>query len=118
MIRSLEKLLSHAHKGATARTVIFRSVDPKASFTDYTSFMAHHPLHEELGTARLDQLYRDYPADRYDLSEIAVMFRGLILWNCGLPAICKPIRTPRAAPFRKSASRCGLKAMRGCSVPT
>ena len=67
--RTLEKVLGHAHKGATAHTILFRSIYPKADFNAYRAFMALHPLHEELSEVRLRQLYRDYPADRYNLSD-------------------------------------------------
>lgn len=66
---SIEKLLSHAHKGATARTVLFRSVYPDASEDDYAAFMAKHPVSEFLSANRLSQLYRNYPADKYNLSD-------------------------------------------------
>jgi len=61
--------MSHAHKGATAHTVIFRSINPKGNFAEYVTFMRQHPLREELGQTRLAQLYRDYPLERYNLSD-------------------------------------------------
>jgi membrane peptidoglycan carboxypeptidase len=67
---AIEKLLSHAHKGATARTVIFRSLQPEASFADYAAFMARHPMSEALSQQRLQQLYDAYAADKYNLSEL------------------------------------------------
>ena len=65
----LEKLLSHAHKSATARTVIFRSVKPQADFDAYAAFMRQHPSSEDLSPTRLTKLYEDYPAEKYDIAD-------------------------------------------------
>jgi membrane peptidoglycan carboxypeptidase len=67
--QALEKLVTHSHKGATARTILFRSVAPQAGYEDYVAFMAQHPLRETLSDARLRQLYHDYPIERYSLSD-------------------------------------------------
>lgn len=64
-----EKLLAHAHKGATSRTVIFRSLHPEASFTDYVSFMVHHPVNERLMEPRLHQLYQAYAVNKFSLAD-------------------------------------------------
>ncbi|MBV8060851.1 MAG: transglycosylase domain-containing protein, partial [Alphaproteobacteria bacterium] len=66
---ALEKLLSHAHKGASAHTIIFRSVRPQASITEFADFMQRHPLKESLSNQRLAQLYHTYTADKYNLSD-------------------------------------------------
>lgn len=66
---AIEKLLTHAHKGATARTVIFRSLYPTATFTDYVSFMFRHPVSERLLEPRLQQLFSNYAPDKYNLSD-------------------------------------------------
>ncbi|HEU0118234.1 MAG TPA: glycosyl transferase family 51, partial [Alphaproteobacteria bacterium] len=65
----MEKVVGHSHKGATARTILFRSIRPQASYQEFAAFMAKHPLHEELSEARLEQLYHDYPIERYNLSD-------------------------------------------------
>lgn len=65
----LDKVMGRAHKGATAHTILFRSIYPKASFNEYMSFMALHPQHEPISEARLRQLYHDYPVERYNLSD-------------------------------------------------
>lgn len=82
---ALEKLLPRAHKGATARTILFRSIRPQASYTEYAQFMAKHPLSQELNDARLRQLYRDYPSDRYNLSDRGYIagLNPLELWLVG-----------------------------------
>lgn len=82
---ALEKLTERGHKGATARTILFRSTRPQASYADYVNFMEHHPLREELGEQRLAQLYHDYPLERYNLSDRAyiVGVNPLELWLVG-----------------------------------
>lgn len=66
---ALEKLITHAHKGASARTIIFRSVRPQADIADYARFMQQHPLKEPLSSQRLAQLYRTYTVEKYNLSD-------------------------------------------------
>ncbi len=65
---ALDKAASHAHKGATALTILFRSVRPKADFADYAAWMRRH-VTTELGPERLRKLYTDYPSERYNLSD-------------------------------------------------
>jgi membrane peptidoglycan carboxypeptidase len=82
---ALEKLVSHAHMGATARTVIFRTLRPKASFADYSAFMTQHPQHETLSQQRLEKLYRDYAVDKYSLADRGYIagVNPLELWLVG-----------------------------------
>ncbi|MDE2030107.1 MAG: transglycosylase domain-containing protein, partial [Alphaproteobacteria bacterium] len=61
--QSLEKMVSHAHKGAVARTVLFRSVRPHAGLTAYFNFMESHPLHASVSRAWLAKLYETYTPD-------------------------------------------------------
>jgi membrane peptidoglycan carboxypeptidase len=65
---ALEKITQHAHKGATARTILFRSIRPQASFDAYRAYMSKH-MTADFDEARLPGLYRDYPADRYNLAD-------------------------------------------------
>ena len=82
---AIQKLLGRAHKGATARTVIFRSLYPQAGFTDYVSFMVRYPVHETLYEPRLKQLYDSYSADKYNLSDRSYIagVNPLELWLVG-----------------------------------
>ena len=66
---ALDKLVAHAHKGATAHTVIFRSVKPQGSYDEYVAFMQRNPAREPLSEARLQKLYNDYPVTRYNLAD-------------------------------------------------
>jgi membrane peptidoglycan carboxypeptidase len=64
----LEKATSHARKGATARTVLFRSLRPKAGYADYAAYMTAH-MTEAFDTDRLPKLYHDYPIERFNLAD-------------------------------------------------
>ena len=66
---ALEKLIGHAHKGAVAQTLAFRSTRPTASFDEYVNFMNRHPLKSQPSIVQLNDLYTSYPADRYNLSD-------------------------------------------------
>lgn len=81
----LDKLATHGHKGATARTIMFRSARPEADFAAYAAFMVKHPVKEELGEARLRELYGNYPAERYSLADRAYIagVNPLELWLTG-----------------------------------
>lgn len=83
--QALAKLTTHGHKGATALTIMFRSTRPQASYEDYVAFMAKQSVDDKLDDDRLHQLYRDYPADRYDLSDRAYIagVNPLELWLVG-----------------------------------
>jgi len=65
---ALEKAAHRTHKGATARTILFRSLRPKASYAEFVAFMNKHML-TKLDEARLHKLWREYPAERYNLSD-------------------------------------------------
>lgn len=82
---AMDKLLARAHKGATARTIIFRSLAPQGSFKDYVEFMTQHPLKETVPPSRLAKLYQDYPIDRYNLSDRGYIagLNPLELWLAG-----------------------------------
>ncbi len=69
----LEKLLSHAHKGAIAYTVIFRSIMPQADYSAYVRFMRSHSFLAAVPEPRLTKLYKDYAQDRYSLSDRAYL---------------------------------------------
>ena len=81
---ALEKLTARAHRGATARTLLFRTLRPKASYADYTNYMRKY-FKDELGDARLRELYRDYPAERYNLADRGYItgLNPLELWLVG-----------------------------------
>ncbi len=65
---ALDHITMHGHKGATARTILFRSIRPQANYTEYAAYMAKH-MTQDIGDARLRQLYHDYPVERYNLSD-------------------------------------------------
>jgi membrane peptidoglycan carboxypeptidase len=81
----LEKILAHARKSATARTVIFRSVKPQADFATYAAFMRQHPTGDGTGPEQLAKLYDNYPIERYDLSDRGYIagLNPLELWLAG-----------------------------------
>lgn len=80
----LEKAASHAHKGATARTVLFRSLRPKASYADYVAFMERE-MPPTFDTDRLPKLFADYPASRFNLADQGYVtgLNPLELWLAG-----------------------------------
>ena len=67
--QSIEKILARSHKGVTARTVLFRSIYPKADYNEYRAFMVLHATTDSLNDTKLHQLYNDYPVERYNLSD-------------------------------------------------
>jgi membrane peptidoglycan carboxypeptidase len=69
----LEKLVATSHKGAVARTVLFRSMMPDADYQTYVTFMQTHTLREQVSAARLAKLYRDYAIDKYSLADRAYL---------------------------------------------
>jgi membrane peptidoglycan carboxypeptidase len=77
----LEKIVHRARKSAAARTILFRSIRPKSSFEDYVAFMQDDatPFHDR---AQLRKLYRNYPFERYNLSDRAYIagLNPLELW--------------------------------------
>ncbi|HAX91160.1 MAG TPA: glycosyl transferase family 51, partial [Rhodospirillaceae bacterium] len=64
----IEKVTKRAHKGATSRAILYRSIMPKASYEDFASYMkqAVPTVHDE---QRLRKLYDEYPVDRYNLAD-------------------------------------------------
>ncbi|MDD3182797.1 MAG: transglycosylase domain-containing protein [Alphaproteobacteria bacterium] len=64
----IAKITQRAHKGATARTILFRSLDPAATFGEFVGYMktAAPTL---LDRERLHKLFKEYPADRYSLAD-------------------------------------------------
>jgi len=64
----LEKITARAHKGATSLTILFRSIRPNASFKEYAAYMRKH-VAAGFDESRLPKLYREYPADRYNLAD-------------------------------------------------
>jgi membrane peptidoglycan carboxypeptidase len=82
---ALDKLVLHAHKGATARTVIFRSLRPKAGIDEYAAFMRRYVTSDPLTPLRLAKLYKDYPIERYNLSDRGYIagVNPLELWLVG-----------------------------------
>jgi len=80
----LERISSHGHHGAAARTIMFRSIRPKANFDTYADFMEQHFEHAP-DEARLRKLYNDYPPDRLTLSDRAYIagVHPLELWLAG-----------------------------------
>ncbi len=69
----LDEALTHGHKGATARTVLFRSLYPTADFPAYLRFMQEHPLRMAVPLPRLQKLYESYPIDKYVLADRAYL---------------------------------------------
>lgn len=67
----LEKVSGRGRKGATAKTILFRSLWPQATYEQFAAFMKQQTFREPLGETRLRQLYKDYPADRYNLADRA-----------------------------------------------
>ncbi|MDP9128523.1 MAG: glycosyl transferase family 51, partial [Pseudomonadota bacterium] len=59
------------HKGATSRTILFRSARPQGSFEDYAAFMGKQDFGEKVSPERLHKLYNEYPVDRYNLADRA-----------------------------------------------
>jgi membrane peptidoglycan carboxypeptidase len=69
----LEKLISRAHKGATARTVLFRSLVPDADYDAYAAFMKAHQGANPVPEQRLRKLYSSYAIDKYSLEDRAYL---------------------------------------------
>ncbi|NTU76828.1 MAG: glycosyl transferase family 51, partial [Alphaproteobacteria bacterium] len=65
---TLVKATTHARAGATSRAILFRSLRPKASFAEFSAYMraAVEPPPDE---AKLAKLFKEYPAERYNLSD-------------------------------------------------
>ncbi len=81
----LEKVLDRAHKGAVARTTLYRSVMPEADFATYIAFMRAHPSREAVSDAHLVKLYHDYAIDKFSLADRAYLtgINPMELWLLG-----------------------------------
>ncbi len=81
---ALEKVTHRARKGATSRTILFRSLRPEAPYSAYAAYMNRHML-TKLDDALLRKLFREYPASRYNLSDRAYItgLNPLELWLTG-----------------------------------
>lgn len=64
----VDKVTKRAHKGATARAILFRSIDPEATFGEFVGYMKN-AVPTEMDKEKLRKLYNEYPADRYNLSD-------------------------------------------------
>ncbi len=69
----IEKLLLQAHKGAVARTVLFRSLMPSSDYASYSGFMRTHEGRVPVPEERLQKLYASYAVDRYSLEDRAYL---------------------------------------------
>ncbi len=101
----IDKATKRAHKGATSRAILFRSLLPKAS---YDAFVAHmkQAVPVPLDAERLRKLYDSYPVDRYNLADRGYItgINPLELWlvayklanptasRSAIMAVSKPIR--------------------------
>ena len=65
---ALEKITARAHKGATARTILFRSIRPQARFDEFAAYMKR-TVATPLGEPRLRELFGKYPVESYNLSD-------------------------------------------------
>lgn len=77
----IEKITARAHKGVTARAILFRSIDPQATVGEFVGYMkraAPTPIERE----KLQKLFNDYPPDRYSLADRAYItgVNPLELW--------------------------------------
>jgi len=64
----IDKVTKRAHKGATARAILFRSIDPEATFGEFVAYMKA-AVPSDLDKDRVRKLYNDYPPDRYNLAD-------------------------------------------------
>ncbi len=73
---ALSKILAAGRKSAVARTTIYRSLRPLASFETYRAFMlAGRKDSEDVSEAKLRKLYHDYAMDKFSLSDRAYIAR-------------------------------------------
>jgi membrane peptidoglycan carboxypeptidase len=64
----VSKIVDRTHKGSTSRTILFRSLYPDAEYKDFSLFM-RDVVGADLDDDTLRALYKDYPKDRYTLSD-------------------------------------------------
>jgi len=116
----LDHLAERGHQSATARTVMFRSIRPKGGLGEYEAFMARHPAKIARDESDLTKLYKNYPAERYNLADRAYVagVHPLELWLAGylqsnphatrrqILAVSQPVRIESYAwLFRPSLKR-------------
>ncbi len=107
--KKAHQLLSHvtkrSRKGASAKTIIFRTVRPNASFDEYATYM-QTAIKEKLSEKRLEELYVEYQPGRYNYVDRGYItgLNPLELWLVGykianpkatrsqILAVSKPIR--------------------------
>ncbi len=78
---ALDRMARRSHRGATAKTVMFRSVAPRASFAHYVAWMQAQGF-ADLDQDRLTRLYRTYTLERFNLADRAYLsgVNPLELW--------------------------------------
>ncbi|MDD3370976.1 MAG: transglycosylase domain-containing protein [Alphaproteobacteria bacterium] len=69
----LGRIVSHAHKGATARTALFRSLFPQAGFEDYAAFMKERMAPAVVAEQRLRKLFDSHAPGKYSLADRAYL---------------------------------------------
>ena len=79
--KMIEKITGKAHRGATARAILFRSIDPEATVGEFIGYMKT-AVPTLLERERLHKLYKEYPVDRYSLADRAYItgVNPLELW--------------------------------------
>jgi len=101
----LDHVTERAHKSATSRTIIFRTIRPNASFKEYISYMNKY-MSEKIDASHLRDLYIKYPPGRYNYVDRGYItgINPLELWLVGykianpkatrrqIMAVSKPIR--------------------------
>ncbi|MCL2468874.1 MAG: transglycosylase domain-containing protein [Alphaproteobacteria bacterium] len=116
----VERIARRGHRGATARAILFRAVDPTAPFGTFVHYMrdvAGLTLDQE----KLRALFNNYPPERYNLSDRAYITgtNPLELWlasykianpaatRSAILAVSRPVRIESYAwlfhPKRKGA---------------
>lgn len=80
----VDKVTKHAHKGATSRAILFRSIRPKATYGEFIAYMKEH-MGAAFDASRLPHLYAEYPPDRYNLADRGYItgINPLELWLVG-----------------------------------
>ncbi|MGE4350654.1 MAG: transglycosylase domain-containing protein [Bdellovibrionales bacterium] len=80
----IDKITARSHKGATSRTILFRSLDPQATFGEFVGYMKES-VPQVTDRERLRQLYDEYPPERYSLADRGYItgVNPLELWLIG-----------------------------------
>ncbi len=101
----IDRVTRRAHKGATSRTILFRSILPNADYEDYAAYMKKN-MTVAFDEGRLPKLFAEYPSDRYNLADkgyitginpMELWLVSYLLANPGatrrdITAVSKPIR--------------------------